>query len=218
MRISTLPVPDEANDLVSIARAYESLGYEVQKTPSQHEMPDFLREISPDLIARKAGENLIVHLKNRTFVRPLSYWLKVEALTKEHPDWKAQYIDPGSMDEDLAGGVELSNPSAIRERLDEARNSIGSDRYYALVIAFGALEAILRSITRKKRLAWDHTSTLSLIAKLLEAGYLDLDEANFLRTMGTHRNAIVHGFSAEPPKGDDIEKLIGIAEESIKLI
>ncbi|MFL5267770.1 MAG: hypothetical protein ACJ8AH_14435 [Stellaceae bacterium] len=42
---------------------YSQQGYQVSVEPSPRELPEFLRTLAPDLIARRDGENIVVEIK-----------------------------------------------------------------------------------------------------------------------------------------------------------
>jgi len=205
--------------LASVMNAYSKLGYDVVSQPSKEVLPDFLRSFQPDLIARKPGENLIVQLKNRVQAKSLSYWLRLEQTIQEHPDWKLQLIDPGSLDIDLAPGSEPTDNDTIKEQISQAEQLLSTNNPdLAVVVAFGALEAAMRAIVVAHELSWDHINVLTLIATLLDAGYFDQDDVSLVRRMMEKRNAIVHGFSGKPIDSQSIGEFIDLVNEVIGYI
>ena len=56
-------VTSEREAIRQYADWYAQQGYEVSVEPSPRELPEFLRTLAPDLIARRDGENIVVEIK-----------------------------------------------------------------------------------------------------------------------------------------------------------
>jgi len=216
MSVTTLPIWDYSDNLESIAQAYKRLGYNVSISPKSEELPDFLRKFDPDLIAKKPGENIIVELKKRTHARGITYWLDIDNEIRNHPEWKLQLVDQGSMDSDLAPNAESSDRNSIVSKFVEAKK-LAEFNYYesAVVLAFGATEAAMRSIVTTKKLTWDRLGVLTLISAVLQAGYLDVDQAKFLNDMMVQRGRIVHGQYKSMVDKTQLERLIEVGQELV---
>jgi Holliday junction resolvase len=56
----------ERERLLKLADEYRDKGYEVSFHPSPEDLPDFLRNYSPDLIVRRGNEAVVVEVKSRS--------------------------------------------------------------------------------------------------------------------------------------------------------
>lgn len=54
----------EREELLKIAEQYRNQGYEVVFQPSPEDLPDFLKNFRPDLLARRENEAVIVEVKS----------------------------------------------------------------------------------------------------------------------------------------------------------
>jgi len=54
-------VINEREAIRQYADRYAQQGYQVSVEPSSRELPEFLRTLAPDMIARRDGENIAVH-------------------------------------------------------------------------------------------------------------------------------------------------------------
>jgi hypothetical protein len=203
--------------LSPIAKAYETLGYRVVREPAIDELPDFLKPFQPDLIARRPGDNIAVELRGRVQDKSLSYWMKLEAALKKHSDWHLELVDPGVLTLDITPGSEPIDTEAVQARIDQARQLLNANSAdLALIAAFSALEAVMRSVVDRKKLSWDTIREIELTAELLDAGYLTADDTKHIRNMQVNRNAIAHGFSLSNVDRADVERLIEVTNELAK--
>ena len=56
-------VTSEREIMRQYADWYAEQGYQVSVEPSPRELPEFLRTLAPDMIARRDGENIVVEIK-----------------------------------------------------------------------------------------------------------------------------------------------------------
>ena len=63
MSADTDLVTSEREALRQYADWYSRQGYQVSVEPSPRELPEFLRTLAPDVIARRDGENIVVEIK-----------------------------------------------------------------------------------------------------------------------------------------------------------
>jgi hypothetical protein len=94
MSILADPIADEREAIRQYGDWYSQQGYRVSVEPAPRDLPEFLRALAPDLIARRNGENIVVEIKTPS---PASFE-KVRHLARalEHgAGWKLQvvYVD-----------------------------------------------------------------------------------------------------------------------------
>jgi hypothetical protein len=63
MNAATDLVTSEREAIKQYADWYSQQGYQVSVEPSPRELPEFLRTLAPDMIARRDGENIVVEIK-----------------------------------------------------------------------------------------------------------------------------------------------------------
>jgi hypothetical protein len=87
-------VTSEREAISQYADWYARQGYQVSLEPSPRELPEFLRTLAPDMIARRDGENIVVEIKTSS---PASFEaIQRLARALEHrAGWKLQvvYVD-----------------------------------------------------------------------------------------------------------------------------
>src|SRR5205823_1963023 len=95
---------------------YSQQGYQVSVEPSPRELPEFLRTLAPDLIARRDGENIVVEIKTSS---PASFE-QVQQLARalEHrAGWKLQVVYADLVDPEWAPPLELPEISELLTHL-----------------------------------------------------------------------------------------------------
>jgi len=70
MNAATDLVTSEREAIKQYADWYSQQGYQVSVEPSPRELPEFLRTLAPDMIARRDGENIVVEIKTSCRLRP----------------------------------------------------------------------------------------------------------------------------------------------------
>src|SRR5712691_12332534 len=111
------PQITERDAIKQYADWYSQQGYQVSTEPSATELPEFLRTLSPDMIAHRDGENIVVEIKTSS---PTSFE-KVQALARalEHRvDWTLQVVYVDLADPEWEPPAELPQTAALEARLD----------------------------------------------------------------------------------------------------
>src|SRR6266496_2445884 len=85
----------ERTEIERIAREYQDQGYEVIVDPSAADLPDFVSEYRPDLIARSGKDCLVIEV-NRP--RNDARRQRIQAIAERvqsQPGWRFVLISPG---------------------------------------------------------------------------------------------------------------------------
>src|SRR6516164_8660961 len=137
-------VTSEREAIREYADWYSQQGYQVSVEPPARELPEFLRTLAPDLIARRDGENIVVEVKTSS---PASFE-QVQQLARalEHrAGWKLQVVYADLPDPEWAPPAELPGISELLTRLaavggmDEEDNSSSQ-----FLILWSIIEAVAR--------------------------------------------------------------------------
>src|SRR5215471_9248296 len=106
MSTDTNPGASERDAIRQYADWYTQQGYVVSVEPPPRELPEFLRTLAPDLIARRDGENIVVEIKTSS---PASFGA-VQRLARalEHrAGWRLQVVYADIADPEWAPPAEL---------------------------------------------------------------------------------------------------------------
>jgi hypothetical protein len=84
----------ERERLLKLADEYRDKGYEVSFHPSPEDLPDFLRNYSPDLIVRRGNEAVVVEVKSRSSLDSSStqYLRNLAQSIEQYPGWRFELV------------------------------------------------------------------------------------------------------------------------------
>jgi REase_AHJR-like protein len=205
----------EQKALTQYADWYASQGYSVSLRPGPKQLPDFLRALAPDMIARRDGENVVVQIKTSS---PESFETVRElARALDHrAGWQLRviYVDLG--DPEWEPPAKLPAPAELAGRLETLDFSGGGDeqRRVAVLLLWSIIEAAGRY--RLAPLQLEPTRRISssaLIKALLSEGLIEETQYELVRRGLAVRNAIAHGFLNQPVDAPLFEALRGIARD-----
>jgi hypothetical protein len=117
MSAASDPVTSERQAIRQYADWYSQQGYQVSVEPPARELPEFLRTLAPDLIARRGDENIVVEVKTSS---PASFE-QVQQLARalEHrAGWKLQVVYADMPDPEWEPPSELPQTIDLWARLD----------------------------------------------------------------------------------------------------
>jgi hypothetical protein len=189
-------VTNEREAIRQYADWYAQQGYQVAVEPPPRELPEFLRTLEPDMIARRDGENIVVQIKTSS---PASFET-VQRLARalEHrAGWELQVVYVDLPD------PEWQPPQQLPERMDllAQLDRIGSasedgDRQR---VEFLLLWSIIQAAARHRLAALKipptgRISSSALLKILVSDGIIEDDDYAVLRRGLAARNAIAHGF------------------------
>lgn len=179
---------------------YAEQGYQVSVEPSPRELPEFLRTLAPDLIARRNGENIVVGIKTAS---PASFeQIQRLASAMEHrAGWKLQVVYADLADPEWDPPSQLPDISQLAARLKSVDSVDEGDdrRRLQFLLLWSIIEAAARhKLSSLKIPPTRRISSSALIKMLLTEGIIEDDQYAVLRRGLAVRNAIAHGFLNQP--------------------
>lgn len=197
--MSSNPWVSERQRIERIAEEYRSKGFDVLVEPSGPDLPPFLGDHRPDLIARRGDERLIIELKpalaeaQPELVRGLA-----ERIERE-PGWKFVLIATSPAEELLPGEqLPLLESPEVEQHLRQARLLLGSGQQEAaLLLAWAAVEGQLRVLAKAEEIPLPRPDTLTLLRQLVSLGLVDREQYRLLTDAYKARSAVAHGFRSQ---------------------
>ena len=198
--MSAAPDLSEREAIRQYAEWYSQQGYQVSLEPSPRELPEFLRALAPDMIARRNGENIVVEIKTSS---PASFE-RVQRLARalEHrAGWKLQVVYADLVDPEWAPSSQLPDIPELVTRL--ASMGAVSEESDQSSPQFLLLWSIIEAASRHRLSSFDipptrRISSSALLNMLLTEGVIEDDDYAVLRRGLAVRNAIAHGFLNQP--------------------
>jgi hypothetical protein len=199
MSAATDLVTSEREAIKQYADWYSQQGYQVSIEPSPRELPEFVRTLAPDMIARRDGENIVVEIKTSS---PASFE-QVQRLARalEHrAGWRLQVVYADLADPEWAPPAELPDISELLTRLPSVRSADEGDHGAPqFLLLWSIIEAAARHrLSSLKIPPTRRISSSALLKMLLTEGIIEEDNYAVLRHGLAVRNAIAHGFLNQP--------------------
>jgi len=189
-------VTTEREAIRQYADWYSRHGYQVSIEPSPRELPEFLRTLSPDIIARGNGENIVVEIKTSS---PVSFE-RVQRLARalEHrAGWKLQVVYVDLPDPEWQPPPQLPGTEDLLARLGLISSAAEDEdqRRLQFLLLWSIIEAAARHrLSAAKIPPTSRISSSALLKMLLTEGVIEEDDYALLRRGLAARNAIAHGF------------------------
>jgi hypothetical protein len=187
----------ERRRLRAVAREYERRGYEVLVGPKRSDLPDFLHDLEPDLIAHNEKEWVVVEVKSQPSLVQNEHLSRLADAVKGRPDWRFELVVTNPVKRTLADTHDLIDVSDIRRLLDTAHDlMVSGSPESAMLVVWSAAEGALRHIAQAESIQLDEDSPAYLLKKLTISGSIDPAVYEVLHAGMDARNALVHGFQA----------------------
>lgn len=196
MSAHAAPLTNEREAIRQYADWYAQQGYQVLVEPAPRDLPEFLRTLAPDLIARRDGESIVVEIKTSS---PASFE-KVQHLARalqHRAGWKLQVVYIDLPDPEWQPPSRLPESAELLTRLDtlDGRNKDGDQSRLQFLLLWSIIEAAARHrLARLKIPPTRRISSSALLKMLLTEGIIEEEQYAVLRSGLAVRNAITHGF------------------------
>jgi hypothetical protein len=198
-----------------LAEQYEAQGFQVSVEPAKADLPFDLGNYSPDLIAQKEDQHLVVEVKSSSNDVPVERFRNIAEEVGQHPGWRFLLVTlndvesrslPGAADE-LASWQEAAERVVRAERLLDA-----GDADAAFLLMWSALEAMLRRHAQSVALPLERLPSQALIKHLYSQGELSMTQYDRVMTALRLRNLLAHG-SPAPQLGEAASDLRSLIRE-----
>lgn len=207
--------------LLKLAEEYRNKGYEILLHPKSEDLPDFLKNYSPDLIVRRQDEAVVVEVKSRSWLNSSStQYLKNLAQTiEQRPGWRFELVMINPDDTIYFIKAESSlQEDEIKSGLQIARQLLKRHPESASLYLWSLTEATLRLVAEKEGLSLRKFDPLHLIKQLATEGIISQSDYQLLMNWLSLRNAIAHGFKTTPITQDSIYELVEMTENLLKAL
>jgi hypothetical protein len=195
-----------------IGREYQTKGYDITVYPKQTQLPDFLAEFQPHIIARRDDETVIIEVKSRASLAKSPYLRELARAIEDHSGWRFELVianpkaDMPAVENTHSLGMEdIENKIETAKTLLEAHPPEA-----ALMLAWSATEATLRLLASREDISLRRTDSPYLLKQLATYAVISRDEYHFLVKAMKLRNAVAHGFKAENFESAFVQKLLDI--------
>ena len=210
----------ERRRIQEIAQEYISKGYNVVIEPESDQLPDFLANYRPDIVARGYEETVIVEVKSRSSLAKSAYLRDIAQIVKQHPGFKFELVitnpDEGMLFTQRTITLSKADITKTIEELDELSKSDHSEA--SLLLAWATAEAVLRLLAQKEEIPLRGYAPLYLLKQLVTYAVISKEEYDSLLRIMKVRNALAHGFKTEEFDPKLLQELIEMIQHLLPSI
>lgn len=201
--MSTTRSSQERQQAQEVARRLRAEGWDVSETPPASNLPQTLRNFSPDLLATRGDQHLIVEVKSlRTRPAEDDRLDAMATAISALPHWDLRLV--------WIGEQELPQESLVLNKwADGARALLQTQPEAALLLAWSAVEG---SLARRAEDAGVSPRLLgnALVNELYSQGATSDEEFDLLKRAYRLRSALAHGRQGEPVDPNFVRRLLEI--------
>lgn len=179
-----------------IIKEYQNNGYKVIENPSKKDIPNFLKDFIPDIIASKKNDNVIIEVKVSTQM-PKVEFLELERIASiidNQKNWRFDLVFTNPKDFEESRGEELVNDLELNARIQTSINLKNNDINSAFLILWSIFESVSRKLTASE--FFKNKSISAIIKNLYGRGVINQTEYKNIDDYLKIRNNISHGFIA----------------------
>jgi REase_AHJR-like len=186
--------------LNQVAAEYRANGYEVSIHPFGDGIPPFLAEDVPDMIATSGDDRVIIEVKASPEVES-DRTVRIAEAVAANPPWRFELVTANpSAAADVPAFGELVPIERVKELFANVELLLEQQHLEAAaLVAWGAIEAILRRHANVAGLDLERQSSSRLLTELYGLGEIDPLLYGRLLQLMEFRNAVAHGFRPRVP-------------------
>ncbi|GGF07474.1 hypothetical protein [Hymenobacter cavernae] len=197
----------------ALASEYQRNGYQVHIEPSNTAFPFDLAGYTPDLLAEKGDEHLLIEVKNSTTPVSISRFRDLIENVKQQPGWRFILVNTLPENEPVRLPQEPLSWQDITARITQAKRLHETGESAAAILLFWpALEALLRRHAENVGLPIEHLSVRALLDYLYSEAELSFEQFEAAKKLLPHRNQLAHGFQIQDAK-ESAAQLQGLIDE-----
>jgi uncharacterized protein YutE (UPF0331/DUF86 family) len=209
----------ERQRLLEVAREYRRRGYDVILEPASDQLPRFLAPFRIDMLARSAEENVIVEVRTQESLAEAPELDAVAQALQDQPSWRFELVVTNPKDRTSFQIKEAASLTYldINYRLREAQQL--SDQEHgeaALLLAWSAIEALLRAIADEEAIPVAPNNPSQLTKSLFTYGVLDKEQYQILQHGLQARNTVVHGYTERQSLASTLTHVLHVADQLIR--
>ncbi|SRR6266581_909399 len=195
----TQHIEAEAQRLREIAEEYQRKGYRVIVYPRNGDVPSFLQGHQLDLIAKGKGGNVVVEVARSGDYASAQKSGELARAISARKNWRFELVVvanpahiPIGRPEDYARPLTPQESSKILEQAIELVEH--GQREAAFLLAWSAVEAILRELVEKEGLGIKDPTPMEMLKTLYAHGVIAQRDYEALLARMKLRNALAHGY------------------------
>ena len=205
------------NKIRQVAKDYEKNGYKVIIEPRDEDIPSFIKNYQPDIIATSGNDNVIIEVKTRTDFSTIEKLRDIADIVNKRESWRFELIvtttKQATQSETKKRTLELEQ-SEIEENFKAVKLILKQDLFSsAFMLLWATLESISRQLLLVDKKNLNNKAPLVLIKTLFSFGYLTRTDLESLEKLFIVRNQIVHGYKTKGLDMNTVKRLLTIVDK-----
>jgi Holliday junction resolvase len=207
----------EYNKIRQVAKDYEKSGYKVIIKPCGTDIPSFIMNYQPDIIATSETDNVVVEVKTRTDLATIERLKDIAEIVNKRENWRFELIVTTSKQEITSENEKINidlDIAEIKRSIDEVKRlAVQNFNGAAFLLCWANLESLSRQLLLEDKKNLNNKSPLVLIKTLFSFGYLTRTDYENLEKLFQVRNQLVHGYRTTDLDKKSVDKLISIIDK-----
>lgn len=208
MNVATQLRAREERKLKAIARQYREEGYHVLMRPRGGELPPFLADYEPDLVARSDVESVVVEVRSGQRLTQSADLTDLATRISAQPGWRFELVVTNPRDGLDLEDLRLWDMATISERLADAREVAQTGHSDAAFLhLWAATEAALRRLACQEGMPVEERPVAQIAKELAVVGVIERDAYTFLREVASLRDELGRGIGRHKVDTASVERL-----------
>ena len=194
-----------------IARKYRLLGYDVLENPEADRLPEFMRGVTPDIVAQSKSDNVVIEVKRHSSLQGSNDLVGIAERVSGHPEWRFELVVLDD-DEQTRPVRPAMDYDSLLKKVQLATSAHLPDMAYAYLADI--MVAIARDLASQYNVNFKDKSDRNLFADLGFKGILpEALTVDCLSVLST-RNNLLHALDdGEGPSEADLQRLLQLCEQ-----
>ncbi len=211
----TAPSAFQERDIMEVLGArYRERGFQFLVEPPTEFVPDFLQGYTPDALALKDGQGVLIELKRQKTGRDDQRIAEVSRRLSGHPNWTLEVVFAENFVRERGwtlspAEIRSASDAELREVQEEIeRLEQGGNLSAAFLLGWSLLEAATRRrIADAAPAASMPMTSWQIVEQLTALGIVEGDVVLSLRDLLRKRNALAHGDFSSRADTNDLQAL-----------
>lgn len=201
----------EQDRLNALVQEYRTSGYDVLLNPTAEQLPDFLKDLQPDLVVSKGDEHVVVEVRSRATLNDKSLIPFVRAV-EGRSGWHFELVVTNPPNSDVFGDTyQTLDRWQLLEMLDQAEAIRETDGRYAAILVWVAVEGALFDRLFETDEKIPNRGPKRLIKEAISMGFVDPEDREPLERLAEFRNRFVHAMVTDTLSVGDLDAAIRVA-------
>lgn len=190
-----------------VAQKYRLLGYEVEENPDAALLPEFMRGIHPDILARSKLDNVVVEVKERSALKGSNDLIGIAQRISDHPEWRLELVVLQAKSDQARSSVISTNYDKLLEKAQIATNVRLPEIAY--IYLANIMVGQSHTVAKKHNVRLRGKTDRDLFLDLSFRGVLPEEVTQECLSVLSMRNELAHTFDeAVKPSDKDLRHLL----------